>query len=486
MRATRGALTSMICVRDSGMRLLISLLFAAALPAATFSYQIEGDDAGPWPNILSSVGLSAGKSGSSNLFIVRNGAAATPQEWLGRIEKGAIVVLEGESPLAEALGIHATSKRVVVRSIIDQYDTRLSIIWEHPAEIPVYQLPRTAGVLAVERWESAPLIATVRRGTGAALWLAASPGTQGYERFPYLLQALGEMGIEPPFRSRRMWAFFDSAYRSRVDLDYFAARWRDAGFSALHVAAWHYFEPQEQGDEYLQRLIEACHRKGILVYAWFELPHVSERFWTEHPEWREKTALLQDAQLDWRKLMNLQNPAAADEVVRGVRALVHRFDWDGVNLSELYFESLEGAANAARFTPMNDDVRHNFQQAQGFDPVSLFQGPGRDEAKLRAFLEYRADLARQMQTRWVAEIEGMRREKPDLDLVLTHVDNRIDPRMRDMIGADASKVLPLLDSHDFTFLVEDPATIWDLGPARYSQIAERYRPLTPRRSEEHT
>ena len=25
------------------------------------------------------------------------------------------------------------------------------------------------------------------------------------------------------------------------------------------------------------------------------------------PQWREKTAALQDAQLDWRKLMNLQN-----------------------------------------------------------------------------------------------------------------------------------------------------------------------------------
>ncbi len=463
------------------MRLAISwVLFAAALPGATFSYQVAGDDGGPWPNILSSIGLSQEKSGSSNLFVVRGAAAATPQDWLGRIEKGAVVVLEGDSPLAQALGIRPTAKKVVVRSIVDQYDTRLSIVWEHPAEIPVFQMPKEAGVLAVERWESAPLIASLRRGSGGVLWLAVSPGAQGYERFPYLLQALREMGIEPPFRSRRMWAFFDSAYRLRVDPDYFAARWRDAGFSALHVAAWHYFEPDAEGDEYLQKLIEACHRKGILVYAWLELPHVSERFWAEHPEWREKTALQQDAQLDWRKLMNLQNPAAADEVVRGVRALIHRFDWDGVNLSELYFESLEGAANPARFTPMNDDVRRNFQQASGFDPLTLFQGGGRDEAKLKTFLDYRADLARQLQTRWITEIEAMRREKPDLDLVLTHVDDRFDPKMRDMIGADAGKVLPLLDSHDFTFLVEDPATIWNLGPARYPQIAERYRPLTAR------
>ena len=55
-------------------------------------------------------------------------------------------------------------------------------------------------------------------------------------------------------------------------------------------------------------MIEACHRHAILVYAWLELPHVSEKFWADHPAWREKTALGQDAQLDWRKLMNLENP----------------------------------------------------------------------------------------------------------------------------------------------------------------------------------
>ena len=50
--------------------------------------------------------------------------------------------------------------------------------------------------------------------------------------------------------------------------------------------------------------------------------------------------------------------------------------------------------------------------------------------------------------------------------------------MRDLIGADAARVLPLLDQHDFTFLIEDPATVWNLGPERYPKIAEKYQPLT--------
>jgi hypothetical protein len=62
--------------------------------------------------------------------------------------------------------------------------------------------------------------------------------------------------------------------------------------------------------------------------------------------------------------------------------------------------------------------------------------------------------------------------------VLTHVDDRFDTGMKDSIGADAARVLPLLDSHSFSFLIEDPATIWNLGPQRYPEIAKRYRPLT--------
>ncbi len=228
----------------------------------------------------------------------------------------------------------------------------------------------------------------------------------------------------------------------------------------------------------MKSLIEACHRHGILVYAWIELPHVSGKFWNEHPEWREKTALLQDAQLDWRKLMNLTNRDCFHAASAGIKELIHRFDWDGVNLAELYFESLEGAANPARFTPMNDDVRREFKAAQGFDPIDLFHAR-KDAESLRLFLDFRASLARRMQDEWIAEIETVRGARPNLDLVLTHVDDRFDTGMKDAIGADAGRVLPLLDTHDFTFLIEDPATVWNLGPQRYPEIAKRYQPLTP-------
>jgi len=459
------------------MRSLISwLLLCVSCSAATLTFHVAGDAPGGWPAVLSSIGLQTAPA-RGDVEVIPAGAAMTETDWSSRVDHGTILILEGASPLAASFGIRATTQHISVQSVEDLRSPQLRIIWEQAADLPVFELPGDARIFTRERHEKAPLVAGFRRGSGAILWVATGPGPHGYDRFPYIPQALADLGLTAPFRSANLWAFFDSSYRSRVDLDYFAPRWRRAGISALHVAAWHYWEPDPQADEYLRRLIDACHRNSIQVYAWVELPHVSERFWDQHPEWREKTALLQDAQLDWRKLMNLTNRAAFAEVALGLRGLIDRFDWDGVNLAELYFESLEGHDNPARFTPMNSDVRAEFQAASGIDPIDLFK-PNASATSMAQFLEFRADLARRQQAEWIAQVEDIRKTKSWLDLTLTHVDDRFDTTMREKIGADTSRTLPLLAQHDFTFLVEDPATVWNLGPQRYPQIAARYQALT--------
>lgn len=488
--------------RSSG--LLIALLCSwpvleGEAPAPSFplaSFHVLGNDPGSWPAILSSIGLLDGSVEAAHVIVVpggfvQNGSPADPGQWIRRVEQGAIVIVEGESAVAFAFGFRPISEpgpgsRVLARSVEDLRAPELRIIWEKPVELPRFEIPKDARIFARERWQGAPLIAGLRRGAGAVLWVAAPPGPRGYERSPYILQALVDLGLEPPSRSARLLAFFDSSYRTRADPDYLAARWRAAGIGALHVAAWHFWESDPQGDEYLRRLIEACHRQAILVYAWIELPHVSEKFWDDHPEWREKTALLEDAHLDWRKLMNLTSRPAFTAAAHDLRDLLDRFDWDGVNLAELYFESLEGYQNAARFTPMNGDVRAEFRGLAGFDPMDLFdpQSPrhfSKNPAGLARFLEFRAGLAQRQQMEWIAQIEAIRKTKPDLDLTLTHVDDRFDTTMRDKIGADAARLLPMLSAHDLTFLIEDPATTWNLGPQRYPEIAARYRALTPAR-----
>ncbi len=455
-----------------------------ALFAFTFSsmcqggvFTVIGGQLNAWPSILSSVGHIPGSSANADIFVVPPGTAASA-DWKNRVEAGATLLLEGSSPLAAAFGFRPLSQTVSVVHLIDTHNPTLPVIWAQPTELPRYEIPVAARVFAKDRWTDAPLMAGMRLGAGAILWVAASPGPLGYERFPYLLQALCDLGVQPAFRSSRLWAFFDYSYRTRADPDYLAARWRQAGIAALHVASWHFYDADPERDEYLKRLVEACHRHGVLVYAWIELPHVSEKFWDGHPRWREKTAVMQDAQLDWRRLMNLQNAECAAAIRAGLEQMMQRFDWDGVNLAELYFESLEGAGNPARFTPMNDDVRAAFRTAAGWDPVELWKSRT-DAASLRQFLDFRAGLARRMQEEWLQTVESFRRFRPDLDIVLTHVDDRFDAGMKDAIGADAARVLPLLDRYAFSFLIEDPATVWNLGPQRYPEIARRYRALTP-------
>jgi hypothetical protein len=466
-------------IRALGRAAAIAVVAGSVCAAELPYFSVLSEDAGSWPAILSSIGLQRQPAGVSRVFVARAGAAAST-EWKGRVERGAFLILEGESSLADTFGFRATRDQVRVTSLSDVHLPDLAVIWEKGLELPVFEMPAGAQVFAKDRWNKAPLLAGMKIGAGGVLWVEVSPGEHGYERFPYLLSALSDLGLDPPFRSSRLWAFFDSSYRSRVDLDYFAAKWRKAGISVLHVAAWHFFEADPAGDRYLADLIQACHREGILVYAWLELPHVSEKFWDDHPAWREKTAVLQDAQLDWRKLMNLSNRDCFAAVSAGVEQLVARFDWDGVNLAELYFESLEGIGNPSRFTPMNGDVRREFQARAGFDPVELF-GARKDEASRRMFLDFRSELARRMQEEWLGKLEAIRKNKSHLDLVLTHVDDRFDSGMRDAIGADVSRVLPLLDSHSFSFLVEDPATVWHMGPERYQKIAGQYQDLTPHR-----
>ena len=394
----------------------------------------------------------------------------------------------GDSSEAKTYGFRASAKSVTVRSLIEARNPKLQIVWEQAAEIPVFEIPAGARVFTRERWTGAPLVAGLP-GSGKdkpVLWAAVTPGVRGFERFPYLPQALADLGLSPKLEARSLWAFFDSSYRLRADPNYLAQRWRRGGVAALQLAAWHFWERDAARDEWLERLIAACHNHGILVYAWVEFPHVSDAFWNAHPEWRETTASGQDAQLDWRKLMNLVNPDCTNAVAAGLDALAGRFDWDGVNLGELYFESLEGHENPARFTPFNTLVRDRFQAREGFDPRELYDKKSanyyaKSASSLRKFLDFRASLAAKLQEEWLVRLTQLKRKKPHLDLVLTHIDDRFDASMRDKLGADAPRLLASAQERGVTFLVEDPATIWHLGPERYTEIARRYAPLTKRK-----
>src|SRR6202166_1898652 len=107
-----------MCASESGMRFHIKcfslayVLLLAALPSKAaselrFSFHVMGDDPGGWPELLSSIGLTGGTGGGASVIVVPRGADLPPAEWASLVERGVILVLEGESPLAAAFGFHA-------------------------------------------------------------------------------------------------------------------------------------------------------------------------------------------------------------------------------------------------------------------------------------------------------------------------------------------------------------------------------------------
>src|SRR5690606_37484772 len=134
----------------------------------------------PWTEILSSVGFSP--------------------------ETAKIVI--GNSDEARALGFSAQKETITIRRIIDLRRPQLEIYWSPEATIPRFIVPEDARVFAHDRWTNAPVMAGLIRNQQIYLWLATDPGPNGFERYPYLLQALTDLGAQPPAKGDRLWAFF--------------------------------------------------------------------------------------------------------------------------------------------------------------------------------------------------------------------------------------------------------------------------------------
>jgi hypothetical protein len=163
---------------------------------------------------------------------------------------------------------------------------------------------------------------------------------------------------------------------------------------------------------------------------------------------------------------------------------LRRFELDGVNLAEVYFDGTSGAESPEDFTPMNAVVRAEFQHQYGIDPLDYFKPKSalywkRAPLEWKKFVEYRIKLETKLNERFLQACSQLRRSiRPSLDLMVTYVDNIYDPSMREAVGADVTEMFALLDKYDFTLVLEDPGTVWSLGPRRYAQLAATYATLT--------
>jgi uncharacterized protein YdaL len=402
---------------------------------------------------------------------------------LSALKGGIDLLMDGESPLSEGLGIQL-GKPTPVYGLVNPLFMSQEYHWSDHPSVP-YIIP-TPGVDVTayysDRDTQHPLMIGGSYGQGKYLYFSPlyDPSSNfGYSRFPDLPSILlQEFHLSPLVKRAGADAYFDPGYRQSVSIERLARMWKHWGIRTIHAAAWHFYDKYTYD---YARLIKVAHQNGILVDAWFEWPHVSERFWNQHPEWREKTALLTDAHVDWRYLMNLQNPQCLKAILEDAASFLQRYDWDGVDIAELGFESLQGPEAPQFFTPFNPSVRKDFREKHGFDPIELMRKGSPDHWKenpgaLQTFYEYRRKTRFKLLDVILSALrETAKKGNRPWDIAVTVIDTLQRPALRDYLGVDMESTLKLTRRYGVIPQIEDPASEWDQSPDRYVKLGQRYK-----------
>lgn len=401
------------------------------------------------------------------------------------IENGQNVIVIGNSKLSKAIGIETGYEKKVNSYTMTGYEKQLIEIKDGMNSYQ-FDVPKGFEKLAVNSVDGTDVMIIGNIGQGKVIYSGselAPKGGSGYEYYPFLLNVVNkEFKIAPVYSRGNGAIYMDIGYHLGVDTpEQIAERAKAWGYDQINVGVWS--SMTEDNINYYKAIIEESHKRGIKVFAWFELPMVSIDFWNEHPEWRQKTADGKDAQLDWRYLMALENKDCFNAAKQYVKDIMNKFDFDGMDIAEIYYESPgKGFMDATLFTPMNDAFREDFKKKYGFDPKEAFNleseyyWKSNKDAK-KKLIDERVNLITEQHKEMLDLSEEIKKEKPELEVLVTMIDSIADNRMFENIGLDANAIVDLQNKYNFTLNIEDPFTLWSLGPERYSVIGESYRDI---------
>src|SRR5207302_8795736 len=253
------------------------------------------------------------------------------------VSGGRRLVTPNDDLLAE-VGVRRGGERSVDAVTMDGLDGQA--VWQAAQFVRALEAD---GLSPVPRAGGAVVAGTAPVGRGQVLALAVDPlagGRDGHE----LLPEAGRLAVTftgapagPARTGAEIYLDPGGLHNGVKGTPQELAR-RLAGVRAVHIAGWNadYQDPKFNYD--YGALIDALHARGVLAYAWLEPPFVSERFWLEHPECREKTATGRDALVDWRRLIALEDATCFRLASPVYSRVVTAYPFDGVDVAELYFE----------------------------------------------------------------------------------------------------------------------------------------------------
>lgn len=402
-------------------------------------------------------------------------------------ENGGNVITDGRNGLAEELGITFASSSIKIERMRDRLYPEDALVLALPDIMARFEVQRDDEVLAIDERTEAPVAVgrKIKRGKLIYLGIRFDPvSTGGYSRFPYLLEYVRSfLKVQPILRRESLEVYFDDGYRHNVSIEDLVKRWVVDGIRAVHVVGWHQYESWSYDYE---RLIRLCHANGILVYAWLDPPQVSEKFWKDHPQWQELNYKGEAIRPSWRYPVALTSPECLVTVKGVFEDFLRKYDWDGVNLAELYFDAGNGVRDPRLMTPMHPSAREEFTNIYCFDPALIFDPQSsyfwkRNPAALKKYEDYRVGVLTRLHEEFLSMIDGVRASKNGFDVVVTAMDDLGSPELRANNGVDALAIMALQDRHPFTLQIEDPQSEWSRDPRRYHQLARRYDTLAPGR-----
>ncbi len=400
------------------------------------------------------------------------------------VRDGGSLVLGAPSRLSQLLGVHTEKRVLSVTSVEDMlygnaaYATQ-DATWNPPAEVHRFTVDNQLAVYARDKESELPMAVLATFGRGRFIYLAArldSVSPLGYTRLPYFVHYVRSgFNVRLPLQRGQIELYFDPGLTKGKDIDRLAQEWRKEGVRAIYAAAYQFWPAWSYN---YAHLIDVCHRNGILVYAWFELPHVSMKFWEDHPEWRAKTATGADGNVGWRYHMDLDIPECQDAAFGFAEDLLKQYAWDGVNIAELNYDTDNGPENPKSYLPMGASTRSAFRALGGFDPILLFAPDSpyywkTNPAALKKFEEYRTQRVFAWHRAVLERLTPLAQER-DIEIIVTMLDSLHSRTLNRDTGVDSHLIVALMDKFPFTLQVEDPSQFWIASPDRYRKFGETY------------
>jgi uncharacterized protein YdaL len=396
------------------------------------------------------------------------------------VNNGGNIITDRKNKLIIKLGLKFYDTGMKIAAIRDKFYPQEYISWKYKQFAYKFDYNDDDEVFCKDASTDAAVVIGRNYGQGKILYFNTAfdqNSTSGYSHFPFVFEYIKDfLKLNPIFKRENLEFYFDPGLRQNISIENLVKSWTNQGIRIIHVAGWHQY-PKYNYD--YERLIKLAHANGILVYAWLEPPQVSQKFWLEHPEWREKNYKGEDLQASWRYPIALTDDKCLNEVIKIFLKFINDYNWDGVDLAELYFEAGTGFNNPAIFSPMHSSACNEFKEKYHFDLKQIFNPKSplywkKNHIAKEDVIKYRTEKVFYFHERILKPIIEYAKKKKGFQVIVTCMDSYFSPELKEYYGINTEKIIDLQKKYGFLLQIEDPQNKWSTNPSRYAELGKFY------------